>query len=72
MIIIVFTMIFIVATIIYIVFTKIGNVLKFLKYAWVNFYIIALCLEFLMKGDFSRRLCDKALINFFQNIPKQE
>ena len=38
---IVFTMILIVATIIYIVFTKIGNVLKHIKYVWVNCYIIA-------------------------------
>ena len=41
MILIVFTMILIVVTIIYIVYTKIGNVLKYLKYAWGNFYIIA-------------------------------
>ena len=41
MFIIVFIMINIVATIIYIVFTKIGNVLKHVKYAWGNCYIIA-------------------------------
>ena len=41
MFIIVFTMIIIVVTIIYIVFTKIGNVVRHLKYAWVNCYIIA-------------------------------
>ena len=41
MFIIVFTMILIVVTIIYIVFTKIGNVVKHLKYAWGNCYIIA-------------------------------
>ena len=41
MFIIVFTMILIVVTIIYIVFTKIGNVVRHLKYAWVNCYIIA-------------------------------
>ena len=41
MFIIVFTMILIVATMIYIVFTKIGDVLKHLKYAWGNCYIIA-------------------------------
>ena len=41
MFIIVFTMILIVATIIYIVFAKIGNVLKHLKYVWVNCYIIS-------------------------------
>ena len=41
MFIIVFIMINIVATIIYIVFTKIGNVLKHIKYVWVNCYIIA-------------------------------
>ena len=41
MFIIVFTMILIVATMIYIIFTKIGNVMKRLKYACVNWYIIA-------------------------------
>ena len=41
MFIIVFIMINIVATIIYIVFTKIGNVLKHIKYVWVNCYINA-------------------------------
>ena len=41
MFIIVFTMIYIVATMIYIVFAKIGNVLKHLKYVWVNCYIIS-------------------------------
>ena len=41
MIIIVFTMILIVATIIHIVFAKIDNVLKHLKYVWVNCYIIS-------------------------------
>ena len=41
MFIIVFTMILIVFTIIHIVFTKIGNVVRYLKYAWVNCYIIA-------------------------------
>ena len=39
MFILVFTMILIVATMILIVFTKIGNVLKHLKYAWGNRYI---------------------------------
>ena len=46
MFIIVFTMILIVATMIYIVFTKIGNVLKHLKYIWVNCYIIAFSFSF--------------------------
>ena len=41
MFIIVFTMINIVVTIIYIVFTKIGNIVRHPKYAWVNCYIIA-------------------------------
>ena len=41
MFIIVFTMILIVATMIYIVFAKIGTVLKHLKYAWGNCYIIS-------------------------------
>ena len=41
MFIIVFTMILIIATMIHIVFTKIGNVMKRLKYACVNWYIIA-------------------------------
>ena len=41
MFIIVFTMILIIATMIHIVFTKIGNVVRYLKYAWVNCYIIA-------------------------------
>ena len=40
MYIIVFAMILIVATMIYIVFTKIGSILKHLKYVWVNCYII--------------------------------
>ena len=35
-------MILIVATMIYIVFTKIGSILKHLKYVWVNCYIITI------------------------------
>ena len=42
MFVIVFTMILIVVTIIYIVFTKIGNVVKHQKNAWVNCYFIAI------------------------------
>ena len=42
MYIIVFAMILIVATMIYIVFTKIGSLLKHLKYVWVNCYIITI------------------------------
>ena len=56
MFIIVFTMILIVATMIYIIFTKIGNVMKRLKYACVNGDIIPIFLYWCPVKINSRRL----------------
>ena len=66
MLIIVFTMILIVATMIYIVFAKIGNVLKHLKYVWVNCYIISY-----IKGITKKKLESSSIIISSYNGPKR-